>query len=78
MASILRVADALDRGHSQHIKTISFERRGESIVIHTRTPVLDNSEQFESAPLDTSLERAGIEEKAGMFQDVFGYKIVIN
>ena len=35
MASILRVADALDRGHTQRVKKISLERRWEIMVIHT-------------------------------------------
>ena len=27
---------------------------------------------------DLSLELMGIEEKGGMFQDVFGYKVILN
>jgi exopolyphosphatase/guanosine-5'-triphosphate,3'-diphosphate pyrophosphatase len=65
MASILRVADALDRGHTQRIKDISVERKTETIVLHT-----GNS-------YDLSSERIGLEEKAGLFQDVFGYKVII-
>jgi len=65
MASILRVADALDRGHSQHIKNITVERRRETIVLHV------------DRTYDLSLELMGIEEKGGMFQDVFGYKVII-
>jgi exopolyphosphatase/guanosine-5'-triphosphate,3'-diphosphate pyrophosphatase len=34
MASILRVADALDRGHSQRIKKISVEKRPETLALH--------------------------------------------
>ena len=75
MASILRVADALDRGHSQHIKTISVEKRSEAIVLHTQLQA--GSENFGSSSLDLSLEITGMEEKAGMFQNVFGYKIVL-
>ena len=66
MASILRVADSLDRGHSQHLKKISVERRMETVVLH-----IDKVH-------DISLELMGIEEKGGMFQDVFGYKVVLN
>jgi exopolyphosphatase/guanosine-5'-triphosphate,3'-diphosphate pyrophosphatase len=65
MASILRVADALDRGHSQQIKRITFERRHESVILHAE----GNS--------DRSLERIGLEKKADMFQDVFGYKVIL-
>ncbi|MCL2880514.1 MAG: HD domain-containing protein [Treponema sp.] len=78
MASILRVADALDRGHSQHIKNISLDHRSETLVIHTQEPVQTDGESFEAPPLDISIERAGLEEKAGLFQDVFGYKVVLS
>ncbi|MDR1286392.1 MAG: HD domain-containing protein [Treponema sp.] len=65
MASILRVADALDRGHSQHIRNISVEKKPEVLAIHTQ------------GVHDLSLELMGLEEKAGMFQDVFGYRVVL-
>ncbi|MCL2763967.1 MAG: HD domain-containing protein [Treponema sp.] len=66
MASILRVADALDRGHTQQIKNITVERRPETVVLHV------------GKVYDLSLELMGIEEKGGMFQDVFGYKVILN
>jgi exopolyphosphatase/guanosine-5'-triphosphate,3'-diphosphate pyrophosphatase len=66
MASILRVADALDRGHTQRVKNISLERRGEAMIIHT------------GGIPDLSLEQIGIEQKADLFQDVFGYKVILN
>ncbi|MDR1107687.1 MAG: HD domain-containing protein [Spirochaetaceae bacterium] len=65
MASILRVADALDRGHSQYIKNITLERKTETLVLHT------------PGNYDLSLEHRGLEEKADLFQDVFGYKVVL-
>jgi exopolyphosphatase/guanosine-5'-triphosphate,3'-diphosphate pyrophosphatase len=66
MASILRVADALDRGHTQQIKKITVERRLETVVLHV------------DKAYDLSLELMGIEEKGGMFQDVFGYKVILS
>jgi exopolyphosphatase/guanosine-5'-triphosphate,3'-diphosphate pyrophosphatase len=66
MASILRVADALDRGHTQQIKNITVERKSETVMI-----------QAEGVH-DLSLERIGIEQKADLFQDVFGYKVILN
>ncbi|MCL2722303.1 MAG: HD domain-containing protein [Treponema sp.] len=66
MASILRVADALDRGHTQQIKKITVERRLETLVLHV------------DKVYDLSLELMGIEEKGGMFQDVFGYKVILS
>jgi exopolyphosphatase/guanosine-5'-triphosphate,3'-diphosphate pyrophosphatase len=66
MAAILRVADALDRGHSQQVKDITIDRRVETIALHAQ------------GNYDLSLELMGVEEKAGLFQDAFGYKIVLS
>jgi exopolyphosphatase/guanosine-5'-triphosphate,3'-diphosphate pyrophosphatase len=66
MASLLRVADVLDRGHSQQIRRLTVERRSETVELHT------------DRVYDLSLENMGLEEKAGLFQDVFGYKIILN
>jgi len=66
MAAILRIADALDRGHSQYIKKFNVERRHETIVLHV------------DGTYDLSLELIGLEEKGGMFQDVFGYKVILS
>ena len=66
MASMLRVADALDRGHSQRIKKLTVERRIETVVLHAANAY------------DLSTEITGMEEKGKMFQDVFGYKVILN
>jgi len=66
MVSILRVADALDRGHSQQVKRITVEKKSETVVLHTE------------GNKDLSLELIGLDEKSGLFQDVFGYKIVVS
>jgi exopolyphosphatase/guanosine-5'-triphosphate,3'-diphosphate pyrophosphatase len=66
MVSILRVADSLDKGHSQQLKITSVEKRGETLAIHTE------------GNMDLSLELLGLEEKCGMFQDVFGYRVVVD
>lgn len=65
MTSILRVADALDRGHAQQIKIKYIERRNENAVFHLQ------------GDTDMSLERIGLEEKAALFEDVFGYRIIL-
>jgi exopolyphosphatase/guanosine-5'-triphosphate,3'-diphosphate pyrophosphatase len=65
MTSILRVSDALDRGHAQQVKIEYIERKNENAVFHLQ------------GDIDMSLERIGLEEKADMFEDVFGYKIVL-
>jgi exopolyphosphatase/guanosine-5'-triphosphate,3'-diphosphate pyrophosphatase len=66
MVSILRVADALDRGHSQQIKDLEVEKKNESIVLHTQ------------GRRDLSLELFGLEEKADLFEYVFGFKVILN
>ena len=66
MTSILRVADALDRGHSQRIKKISLERQADTVFIYAE------------GSYDMSMERLGLEEKGDLFQDVFGYTIVLS
>jgi exopolyphosphatase/guanosine-5'-triphosphate,3'-diphosphate pyrophosphatase len=65
MASLLRIADALDRGHTQRIKHISVERRNETVLIHTE------------GDFSLSSERMGLEEKGGLFQEVFGYQVIL-
>lgn len=65
MASILRVADALDRGHTQQISLLLVEQKSETLVLHT------------GGNRDLSLELIGLEEKADLFQDVFGYKVLL-
>jgi exopolyphosphatase/guanosine-5'-triphosphate,3'-diphosphate pyrophosphatase len=66
MVSILRVADALDRGHSQQVKLSSVEKKNETLVLRT------------DGVRDLSLELLGLDEKGGLFQDVFGYKIMVS
>ncbi|MDR2050115.1 MAG: HD domain-containing protein [Treponema sp.] len=65
MASLLRVADALDRGHSQRIKNITVEKKTETLVIRT-------GESF-----DLSLEEIGMKDKSDLFEEVFGYKVIL-
>jgi len=66
MASILRVADSLDPWHSQQIKRITVEKKSESVVLHTE------------GNMDTLMDLMTPAEKINMFQDVFGYKIVLS
>jgi len=66
MASILRVADALDRGHSHHLKELTVERREETVALHAQ------------GAYDISQELIALEEKADYFQAVFGYKVVLS
>jgi exopolyphosphatase/guanosine-5'-triphosphate,3'-diphosphate pyrophosphatase len=76
MAAILRVADSLDRGHSQRIRGITLEKRDNTLVIHSGSPEA-SSENSRINYRDFSLEQIGLKEKAGLFQDVFGYKVIL-
>jgi exopolyphosphatase/guanosine-5'-triphosphate,3'-diphosphate pyrophosphatase len=63
LAAILRVADALERGHAQQVRDIRIERRPAELVI--------------TAPdvSDLTLERRGLAQKADLFEDTFGMKV---
>jgi exopolyphosphatase / guanosine-5'-triphosphate,3'-diphosphate pyrophosphatase len=65
LSAILRVADALDRGHTQKIDIASVERTETRLIIRT------------SGPADLSLERFSLAEKANMFEEVFGLKVTL-
>ncbi|MDR0600320.1 MAG: HD domain-containing protein [Treponema sp.] len=91
MAAILRVADALDRGHSQRIARITLEKKGETLIIHSGPAGYspggggDLTEPAAETPLatprvnyrDLSLEQIGLKDKADLFQEVFGYKVLL-
>ena len=61
LASLLRVADALDRGHVQRIRTFSLERREDDVILHC------------DYAGDISIEQYGLRQKGRLFEDVFGY-----
>jgi exopolyphosphatase/guanosine-5'-triphosphate,3'-diphosphate pyrophosphatase len=63
LAAILRVADALDRGHMQQVREFVTERQGGDLVIYVR------------GATDLTLERRSIADKCGMFEDIFGMRV---
>lgn len=65
LSAILRVADALDRGHTQKVDIDRVERTETRLMIRM------------SVPADLSLERFSLAEKANMFEDVFGLKVTL-
>jgi exopolyphosphatase/guanosine-5'-triphosphate,3'-diphosphate pyrophosphatase len=69
LAAILRVADALDRGHDQRVRLAAIERREDRLALH--------AESGEAGPMDLSLERLSLAEKGDMFEDVFGLEPVL-
>lgn len=64
MTAILRVADALDRGHAQRIRSITMEKREEEIVLHCEYTG------------EISTEQQGLAEKGEMFEEIFGYRVI--
>ena len=65
LTAILRIADALDRGHIQKFSDFSIQVQKDSLVIQAK-----NSR-------NTVLEKIALSEKAGMFESVFGYKVIL-
>jgi exopolyphosphatase/guanosine-5'-triphosphate,3'-diphosphate pyrophosphatase len=65
LAAILRVADALDRSHTQRIKSFELTLTETELIVDTR------------GSADTSHERFGVETKAQLFEDVFGLRVVL-
>ncbi len=65
LAAILRVADALDRGHAQRVRAIEAELVGSDVILHC------------DYTGDISIERYGFDAKADMFEEVFGLSVVI-
>jgi len=65
IASILRIADALDRSNSQRIRQLICTHNDDEFVISI--PDID----------DITLEQLGIQSKGTMFEDVYGMKIIL-
>jgi exopolyphosphatase / guanosine-5'-triphosphate,3'-diphosphate pyrophosphatase len=65
LAAILRVADSLDRSHSQRISSIECRREKENLVIS-----VPNVE-------DLTLEQLAIQNKCDMFEEVYGMSVVL-
>lgn len=65
LSALLRVADALDRGHSQHIRDFDIELTQDSLFLRAR------------GTHDVTLERLALDEKGDLFEELFGYKIIL-
>jgi exopolyphosphatase / guanosine-5'-triphosphate,3'-diphosphate pyrophosphatase len=66
LATLLRIADALDRSHAQPINKLRAERRQHAVVAHVTT----------TGPADLELWDAANE--AQLFRKVFGCKLVVH
>ena len=65
LTAILRIADAMDRGHIQQFSDFSIEVRQNTMYIKTINTK------------NTVLEKIAMSEKSGMFESVFGYKVIL-
>jgi len=65
LASILRVADALDRGHTQKVRSIRAQKSEDELILKT------------DYTGDMTAERFSLENKGYMFEEVFGLKVVL-
>jgi exopolyphosphatase/guanosine-5'-triphosphate,3'-diphosphate pyrophosphatase len=63
LASILRVADALERGHNQAVREFDVERNEDEIVLHVH------------GVRDLALERRALASKADLFEDTYGLQL---
>jgi len=63
LAAILRVADALDRGHAQQVRDVRLDRDTNELIISV------------AGVNDLSLERRALATKADLFEDVYGLKV---
>jgi exopolyphosphatase/guanosine-5'-triphosphate,3'-diphosphate pyrophosphatase len=63
LAAILRVADALSRGHIKQISSLTFERHGDELIVHV------------PGQIDFILEKRAVAVKGDMFEDVYGMKV---
>ena len=65
LTAILRIADALDRGHRQSVSGISMELSKDTFIIRAGTD------------RNFVLEQMALAEKGDMFESVFGYNLML-
>lgn len=65
LAAILRIADALDRSHSQRIKNIELRRERDTLVIET--PGVE----------DTTVEQMAVNGKCDIVEEIYGLQVVL-
>ena len=63
LSAIIRIADALDRGHRQSIADITIELAKDTLTVRAK------------AGENLVLERMALKEKCDMFESVFGYTV---
>ncbi len=65
LTAILRIADALDRGHIQKFMDFTIKKQQNNLLIHAKNAK------------NAVLEKIALAEKAGMFESIFGYKVIL-
>lgn len=65
LTALLRIAEALDRGHGQKMQDFSLDFHSDTLIIRC--------ENVHSLVL----EQRALAEKANVFEDVFGYKVLL-
>ena len=63
LAALLRVADAVVRGHNRRGSDIYFRRQGDELIVSM------------SGDADLLLEQRAVENKGGLLEDIYGVKI---
>jgi len=63
LAALLRVADALTRGHFRNVSDLRFERRDDELIV------------FVPGGADLLLEQKAIANKGDLFEDIYGLKV---
>ena len=65
LTAILRIADALDRGHIQKFSDFSIKIQNNTMYLKTKKSH------------NTVLEKIAMSEKSGMFESIFGLKVIL-
>jgi len=63
LAALLRMADALARGHLRRAADLRFERQGEELIVYV------------PGESDLLLERRAVANKGDLFEDIYGMKV---
>ena len=66
LTAIIRIADAIDRSHTQKFTELKIAKQRDSLLVYTGNRH------------NTVLERQALGEKGGMFESVFGYKVILS
>jgi len=64
LAALLRVADALDRGHEERVKDFTAEVAGQELILTVPAA-------------EMILEQRALERKADLFEEAYGLKVRI-